>query len=221
MSERYTFFTPKQVIEDELGLLILTDISPRYNIAPGQAAPVVTQEIPRQEQFMTWGHLPKAKRGAEPPSPIIHTMAESVQSHFPDAFHERRCIVLSDGFFVWKFTAAGRQPIHVRFHDHRLMTFAGIWWEADQNNLNRSFCILSSASNENIRKMDLRMPAILPDFASRELWLHPEAEHTALHELLKPLPDTGLLEVAEVSFLVNDPRNQGPEVLGPSLAKPA
>jgi putative SOS response-associated peptidase YedK len=221
MSERYTFTTPKQVIEDELGLLILSDIAPRYNIAPGQSAPVVTQEIPRQEQFMDWGHVPRPRRGAEPPSRIIHVMAESIQTQHPEAFLGRRCVVLSDGFFVWKFTAGGRQPIHVRFHEHRLMTFAGLWWEADQTNGNRSFCILTAPSFAGIRPMDIRMPAILPDIASRELWLHPESEPEPLQSLLKTYPDNGELESVEVSFLVNDPRNQGPEVLSPALPSAA
>jgi putative SOS response-associated peptidase YedK len=62
-------------------------------------------------------------------------------------------------------------------------------------------------------KIHNRMPVILPSGA-RERWLDPQARETELREMLAPLP-ADKLEAYPVSTIVNSPRNDSPECVGP------
>ena len=64
------------------------------------------------------------------------------------------------------------------------------------------------------RPLHDRMPVIL-DGCDRDAWLAPAAEPAHLKQLLRPYP-VGLMEAVEVSPLVNNPRNDGPNLLQPT-----
>jgi putative SOS response-associated peptidase YedK len=94
------------------------------------------------------------------------------------------------------------------------MSVAAIWdtWHSGSAEERRSFSILTTSANDFMREIHERMPVIL---GAEELddWLDPEIhEQDAIAKLMKPCP-SDWLESAEVSTLVNSPKNNTEEVL--------
>src|SRR5262245_33476022 len=77
-----------------------------------------------------------------------------------------------------------------------------------------SFSILTTSANECMSPIHDRMPVILHQ-ADEDAWLDPEFnDRESLQTILKPSPST-LLDTAEVSSLVNSPKNNSPDLLRP------
>jgi putative SOS response-associated peptidase YedK len=70
------------------------------------------------------------------------------------------------------------------------------------------------AANEFSAKYHDRMPVIV-DVGDYERWLHPATPTDRLLRLLESRPVTGMAVVA-VNPAVNNPRNQGPDLLTPA-----
>lgn len=99
------------------------------------------------------------------------------------------------------------------------MSLAGVWntWRPGTPFERRSFTIITTAANRFMREIHDRMPVIL-NGSAEEGWLNPDVhERQDLQELLKPCPDEWLSS-AEVSPLVNSPKNNSPELLEPPIA---
>src|SRR5262245_6713647 len=91
------------------------------------------------------------------------------------------------------------------------MSVAGIWetWRPGTRQERRSFTVLTTAANRFMREIHDRMPVIL-DRSLVSDWLNPEIhDRNDLEQILQRLT------AAEVSQLVNSPRNNGPELLEP------
>ena len=74
--------------------------------------------------------------------------------------------------------------------------------------------IVTTSANELMAPIHDRMPVVLPPDAW-ERWLDPDLEDIAeLQGLLVPAPDAGL-EIYPVEPLVNNVRNNGPELIVP------
>src|SRR5439155_557585 len=71
----------------------------------------------------------------------------------------------------------------------------------------------SSAPNGDIVPLHNRMPVVLND-DDAATWVLEDLSLEQITEFLKPCPD-GWLRLAPASPLVNDVRNQGPELLDP------
>ena len=78
----------------------------------------------------------------------------------------------------------------------------------------RTFTILTTTPNEPIARLHDRMPVVLAPEAW-DLWLDPELTDVGeLHGLLRPAP-ADPFELVQVRPLVNNVRNNGPELLVP------
>lgn len=84
---------------------------PRFNIAPLQIAPIRTADGVIAAR---WGLLPPwrghgGKRGPH----ILHAPIDAIERTplLRNAFKTQRCLVLADGFFVWRRTGKKPQPI--------------------------------------------------------------------------------------------------------------
>lgn len=54
-------------------------------------------------------------------------MGVATKPSFRSAFKRRRCLIIADGFYEWKATAAKtKQPYHMHRPDHRPFAFAGL-----------------------------------------------------------------------------------------------
>jgi len=142
---------------------------PRYNIAPGQDAPVVVPgEGGHMLAGMRWGWpLAKASR--------LLTNARSESLTARTLFNRRldgyRCLVPADGFYEWAPVEGrkGKQPFRIRMPDASLFAMAGLW-RPGENGGAGGFLILTTASVGPLAALHTRAPVLLRP-ADQASWL--------------------------------------------------
>jgi putative SOS response-associated peptidase YedK len=200
-------------------------LPPRWNVAPTQdVAVVVAREGSRRVEAMRWGLVPAWASSPAIGSRLINARAETVAATpaFRVAIHRRRCLVPATGFYEWRREGRRRLPYHARPRDGRPIAFAGLWslWRhPDTEEWLRSCSIVTTGPNAVISPLHDRMPVVL-DRAEWPRWLDPTSAPDEVRAMLHPAPDDAL-ELVAVSRLVNDVRNEGPELLEPPDAQPA
>lgn len=220
MCGRYTLTVDASVLADLFAIEPLTEIEPRYNIAPTQQMPIVRagRRGDREWSSMRWGLIPSWAKDQKIGSRLINARAETAadKPSFRSAFKHRRCLVPTDGFYEWVKIPGGKQPHHIRFTDRRPFAFAGLWesWSPDDGQTIESYTILTTTPNELIGSLHNRMPVILPTERFEE-WLGGGAlTPDAAEALLVAHPATGM-EAVPVSTMVNNVRNEDPRCLDP------
>jgi putative SOS response-associated peptidase YedK len=211
-----------KLIEARLGLTdgaldALGDYVPRYNIAPTQPYfVVVTRYENRAILPARWGLVPYWAKDSSRAGQAINAKSETVETTptFREAFRKRRCVVPADGFYEWTGGRSARQPLWIRRRDGQLLLFAGLYeeWKPADGDRETTFTILTCAANATMAAVHNRMPVILSDRDADD-WMNPrEADPVALKRMLIPAKED-VLEMRPVSALVNDVRNEGPELL--------
>lgn len=187
-----------------------------YNGAPSQYLPVITNENPEQIQLFRWGLIPSWSKQPETKYSMINAKAETLDKKrsYKGPFEKRRCLVIADGFYEWKKTGKNKQPYRIRLADESLFAFAGLYeiWKNEEQVL-PSFTIITTKPNAVMENIHNRMPVILPSDVERR-WLDQSLDTDELKTLLKPYPKDDL-HAYPVSRLVNNPKNNQPEVLQP------
>jgi putative SOS response-associated peptidase YedK len=217
MCGRYTLAAGSEELVEAFEVPPLTfDWSPRYNIAPGQAAPVVaTDRRGRRIGLLTWGLVPGLVE--QPGAGMINARSESVlaKPSFREAFERRRCLVPADGFYEWKREGAAKVPYRIFPSAGGLLSFAGIWetWSRPGLEPRHTFAILTTEANEDVDPLHDRMPAIVGS-ADRERWLDRSADPRSLQALLRPAPAGSLVSHA-VSTRVNRPSEDDAGLIEP------
>jgi putative SOS response-associated peptidase YedK len=223
MCGRYTFTTPRPVIEVRFDASFVRDAPPTYNAAPSQALPVITNAEPGRIQLVQWGLLPGWVRDVKTAPKPINARAETLteKPSFRQLLQRRRCLVLADSFYEWQQTAGAKgpkTPHRILLRDEAPFAFAGLWDEwADRSTgeVLPTFTIITTAPNELMAQLHNRMPVILPDRAAELAWLDDGLPSAAHQDLLRQYPAERMREYV-VSTLVNSPANNGPEVLTPA-----
>lgn len=194
------------------------ELSPRYNIAPGQQIlTVISNGGLRFGKEMKWGFIPYWAKDEKIGYKMINARSETIETKpsFKYAFRKRRCLILSDGYYEWKKTDDGKIPYRFILKNGNPFAFAGIWETWNKGNKPLVTCtIITTVANEITEDVHERMPVILneKDF---NIWLNPTFENIYdLKELLKPY-DSNKMERYEVSSLVNSSRNEGVELITP------
>ena len=224
MCGRYSLHTEPARLTDRFGV-DFGDFEPRYNCAPGQELPVVTDG--RECRRMEWGFTPS---WADESFDLINARAETVaeKRSFADAYESRRCLVPATGFYEWTETATGKQPYRVAFEDDRPFAMAGVYerWQpptrqagladfgADGSDVDddpiETFAVVTTEPNDLVADLHHRMAVIVP----------PEREG----DWLSGVDDGGLFEPYDdaemhaypVSTAVNSPANDDPSLLEPA-----
>lgn len=219
MCGRYTVIIPsKQELKHRFGVRdVPGKLASRYNAAPSQELPVITNEAPDRILLFRWGLIPHWAKDKKIGYKMINARAETItqKPSYRAAFKKRRCLVIADGFYEWQKKTTGKVPHRVMLKDEGLFGFAGLWdtW-ADPQAAGReihSFTIITTTANSLVKKLHDRMPVILlPD--QKQAWLDPDRPADKLIQLLKPLP-TAKMKCSPVSDLVNSPKNDRPEVI--------
>jgi putative SOS response-associated peptidase YedK len=194
-------------------------VSPVYNLCPTQDSPVLRSvDGRRQFDLMRWQLIPATESAFKTRLSTINARSETIfQSRlYRDLIVRQRCIVPLSGFFEWKQDAFGKRPFKIHLRDESVMSVAGIWeaWRPGTPEERRSFSILTTRANEFMRGIHDRMPVILGR-PQEDDWLNPEIhEEGELRKFLEPCPSSWLT-AAEVSTLVNSPKENSPRVIEP------
>jgi putative SOS response-associated peptidase YedK len=225
MCGRYSFFIPIEQAEQVLDVkaMPMEGWQHRYNAAPTQLMPVITNELPGFIQFFRWGLIPGWAKDPAIGNKMINTRTESIREKpfFNHIFKHKRCLVPADGYYEWHADGKGpggakpkpgsvKQPFRFHLPGDELILMAGLWdtWGPDELH---TFSIITCPANADTAPYHDRMPVIL-SHREAEQWLDNSLSPNELLQLLKPAPE-GLLEIYPISTYVNKPGNEGPEVI--------
>ncbi|MEO0775871.1 MAG: SOS response-associated peptidase [Bacteroidota bacterium] len=208
MCGRFSLATSRRDIKEQLGVDHPNPLELRFNIAPTQAAYVITNEAPRQLQQLNWGLVPHWSKEGKNAGKLINARSETIatKASFRQPIRQRRCLVLADSFYEWRGSAGQKIPHRILRKDRGLFTFAGIWdrWTDGQHRMD-TFSIITTEANEEVRPLHHRMPVMLLEPAARRRWLTDLPLEAHLAQLHPPSP--GHLEYYRVSTQLNSVAN--------------
>jgi len=214
MCGRFALYSSFSAIKNYADLLNeIGEVSPNYNVAPGQIIPIVMLENTKQIlEPVKWGLVPFWAKDPKIGYRMINTRSESIteKPSFKAAFKYRRCLIPANGFYEWKKPA--KQPFFIYLQNRELFSFAGIWeeWHHPDGSTLRTCSIITTTANERMQEIHDRMPVIL----SREdeiKWLK-ENEKKELLSLLKPY-SSNQMQIHPVSKAVNSYKNDYAELM--------
>lgn len=214
---------------------------PNYNVAPtATVATVVSRhdeagpspDTPtRRVRLMRWGLVPPWVKAAADGTPenrgplLINARAETVTTSpaFRASAKSKRCLVPMDGYYEWKpnpDTPAGKKarktPFYMFRFDGEPLFVAGLWsvWKPEQAAGPLLTCtIITTDAVGELAEIHDRMPLVV-DEKDWDRWLDPD--EPAATELLAAPPDIRGIAIREVSTLVNNVRNNGPQLIEPA-----
>lgn len=196
------------------------DWTDRYNIRPTQSAPIIYQTVDGNKlELAKFGLIPSWSKTDKIEYPTFNARSETVDKlpTYKKPFKEKRCLIPVDFFYEFAKTAEGSIPYLFKLKNHN-----GPFWLAGIYDINQeatdkpiiSFSIVTTPANDIVGNIHPRMPAILPLPAAKK-WINLDYENPeTLKILLKPFPDK-LMELYQVSKLVNNFRNEGPGLIQP------
>jgi len=222
MCGRYTLADPNRVAEQMLrdfGVIIAAE-APRYNVAPSQVVPIIHAnergELVSQE--MRWGLVPFWDTAEKPKIAPINVRSEEAfgKPMFRQCLQHRRALFPADGFFEWQAAAhpGGKTPFRIGLAEGAPFVIAGIYETATTLRPSPTCALLTTAPNSLISLIHNRMPVIMEAAVARR-WLRPgpisEAEYAGF---CVSFPAEAMA-AHPVSTLVNNVRNNGPELIVP------
>jgi putative SOS response-associated peptidase YedK len=227
MCGRYTVTATQEELEARFDAAFDGEFRPRYNAAPGQDLPVITNEEPGTVKHLRWGLVPSW--ADDDSGGLINARSETVteKPSFAAAYGSRRCLVLVDGFYEWVDEDSAKQPYRVTVGEDEPFAVAGLWerWtpEVKQTGLGdfgsggpdrsveplETFAILTTEPNDLVADLHHRMAVILPEGSESE-WLTAEDPR----HLLRTFPPDRM-RAYPVSTAVNDPANDSPALVEP------
>ncbi len=192
-----------------------------YNVAPTQESLVFVHEDGRRlGESQQWGWRPPFMDGRPLPNAVAETAP--TKPTFAHAFRFRRCVVPAAGFFEWREEGKARRPFLFSVKDAEVCAIAGLWTvertvektvagEAERDV--RRFLLLTTPANAVVAPVHHRQ-AVLLDQDGVDAWLDPSTPPDRLVALCTAFP-AEKMEACELSTLVNNYRNAGPEILAP------
>ena len=217
-----------------------------YNVAPtATVATVVARHTDpedtasRRVRLMRWGLVPPWVTPAPDGTPatrrlLFNARADTVTTSaaFRSSATYKRCLVPMDGWYEWRAeppTAVDGRAVRTRktpFFIHRTdggpLLVAGLWsvWRNPRARSGPpllSCTIITTDAVGELAEIHDRMPLPVAE-ADWDAWLNPDTPADAA--LLAGPPDIRGIAAREVSTLVNNVRNNGPELLAPAGSPP-
>ncbi len=218
MCGRYTLAIPSIVVENRFQVILDRDsYRERFNAAPGQELPVITNTEPGRLQYFRWGLVPSWARDPKAGYRMINARAETLlqKPSFRTPAQRCRCLVPADGYYEWQQRPGGKVPFRIQLRDGAPFAMAGIWsaWKDAEGRPLHTFAIITVEANDLAREIHDRMPAILTREAERA-WLDTAMPAREAVSLLRPYP-AGAMKAYPVSDRVNKPVNDSPELIRP------
>lgn len=216
--------TDKKILEEHYGATLIEGYAeqfgkPRYNIAPTAHTPIVMSENPEEIIFGHWGYAPGWAKASGSSKEVINARAESVltKPYFHSSAMKRRCLIPVTGFFEWQRAGGKKIPYH--FHmQGEIFSLAGLYTNvADEKGLEMPhYAIITTEAGGLMAPVHNRMPVVI-EKSDEETWVSDGLDEMEIAQLLVPAPER-LLERDQISTLVNNPRNNRPEILKPVIS---
>ncbi|CAL4918449.1 unnamed protein product [Urochloa decumbens] len=192
--------------------LDLDRFRPSYNVSPGAYLPVGTVRAQTAAcgdggrggggaepviQCMKWGLVPSFTGKTEKPDHfrMFNARSESVKekASFRRLIPKNRCLVAVEGFYEWKKDGSKKQPYYIHFQDHRPLVFAALYdtWTNSEGETIHTFTILTTRASTSLKWLHDRMPVILGDHDSVNVWLNDAS--VKLEEITAPYEGADLV----------------------------
>lgn len=191
--------------------------------------------VERSLRAMRWGLVPSWAKDPSAGARMINARSETAASKpaFRRSLAARRCLLPAAGWFEWQRAAATagakapKQPYYTHYADGSSLALAGVWefWRPRDPAADPAgrypdglvtASVLTTEAVGTLAEVHDRMPLVLAPEAWAA-WLDPDADATAgaVAALLAPPPAevVARMQLRPVSPLVNDVRNNGPELL--------
>ncbi|HEY6088480.1 MAG TPA: SOS response-associated peptidase [Gemmatimonadaceae bacterium] len=234
MCGRATVINPDGITEKLYGFtkkFVPTDWKPRYNLNPHEDIPAVYYDPFLKERVlrtMHWNLIPSKLESRDKVVDFdsqystFNARIETVASAptFQESWRSQRCLVVVDGIIEWVGEKGRKIPHLIRRRERIPFAMAGLWsrWRdsASGEELWSSTVIVKDADEWYSRFHDRMAVLLAPE--SYEQWLDPERKQGQLELLNKSAYHTNEeLEFFPISKLVNNARNDSPEVLEPTV----
>lgn len=207
MCGRYTLTRGSEELVETFDVPDLTfEHVPSFNVAPGQAVPVLAQDrAGRRIGPLVWGIQPSGSgmKGRT----FINARSETVARtpSFRESFAVRRCLIPADGFYEWRKDGKAKTPFWFHRPDRGLFTMAAVW---DRGG---TFAILTTEASDDVRDVHHRMPVVI-DTAGTDAWL---ARETPLEEVASLMAPPGKWARHRVDRRVGSPANDDSGLIEP------
>src|SRR5690606_30862480 len=121
-----------------------------------------------------WGLIPSWADDPKVGFSMINARAETAATKpaFRDSIRRKRCLIPADGFYEWKKTSHGKQPMRIMLKSRSIFSMAAIYetWIAPDGSRINSCSILTTTPNAIVAPIHDRMPVILKP-EEESLWL--------------------------------------------------
>ncbi|HST07958.1 MAG TPA: SOS response-associated peptidase [Gemmatimonadaceae bacterium] len=233
MCGRATVVNPDGITEKLYGFtkkFVPSDWKPRYNLNPREEIPAVYYDPFLKERVlrtMHWNLIPSklANRNkvAEFDShySAFNARIETVASAptFEQAWRSQRCLVVVDGIIEWVGEKRHKIPHLIRHRERKPLAMAGLWsrWRDGRDGEEIWSCaVVVKDADDWYRRFHNRMAMLLaPEACERWLEGGKQEEGSGKRDFATFAYDE--LEFFPISKLVNNIRNDSPEVLEPTV----
>ena len=217
MCGRFAFYSPAEATAALFGVEASVDLEPRYNVAPTQDIAAIRDDRAGERELVAlrWGLVPFWAKDPAIGNRMINARAETVaeKPSFRNAYKQRRCLILADGFYEWRRQGDTKVPYFISLASGEPLAFAGLWehWtDKETGEFLQTTAIVTTDASEFMAKLHNRMPVVLvPDTADR--WLGGDDELLGEFATLCPV-----LRAWPVSRRVNNARNEGADLIEPA-----
>ena len=132
-------------------------LTPNYNVAPTQEIlAIVRRDGKNHLEKLHWGLVPFWAKDTAIGNRMINARSETAATKpsFRNAFKNRRCLILADGFFERAGEKGQKQPMFLKLPSDRPLAFAGLWetWDSQGREATpyRSCTILTREASESV-----------------------------------------------------------------------
>lgn len=221
MSDRFVLEASKQEVEQQFGVSTERDdfFESDYNITPGSLIPVVYSEDGGRKIYnFRWGLIPPDADEEMEGNKNFETPVKELDDDewLTECIEQRRCLIPANGYYKWKFSEKKSTPFYIRLLSNNLTAIGGLYsiWKSSAGRDVYSCALLTTEANMLVQPVDDRMPILVhPDDYKR--WLSNDVlSEDQIADVINGYTTTELA-VNRVSEDVNDPKNNGAELIQP------
>lgn len=214
MCGRFAFYSPSEAVAALFGVEDSTQVMPRYNIAPTQFIAAIRRDAEQTNELtmLRWGLVPFWAKDPSIGNRMINARGETVaeKPSFRNAYRQRRCLILADGFYEWHREGEVKIPYFISSASGDPFAFAGLWenWQSkDSDETLQTTTIVTTSANDFLAQVHHRMPVVL-DPEKGQRWL--DGDMDLIEEITANAPR---FQAWPVDRLVNNARNDVPELI--------
>lgn len=192
---------------------------PRYNIAPGQnVVSLINDGTKFRVGLLKWGFIPPWADSEKSARTVINARSETLKDKptFKKSFYQRRCVIISDGFFEWYRTTSTKTPYYFYLKNNKIFGFAGIYtvFKREDGTSLYTCCIITTHANTLMKDIHDRMPVILTEEQAKT-WLDPNIKDSNILEEILTEYDPNDMQLHQVSSRVNKTNNDDGDIIKP------